>query len=192
MSKIYALIDRGLIDKYSINLKDYCNFLNSLNTPIAQYRNKNYNKTQIINDLETIKSNFNGILIINDYIDFIYLADGLHIGQEDLVKYGSITKIREVIKDKILGLSTHNLEEIKKANKFNLDYIGLGAYRETSTKNVSNIKGKELLEIAKYSIHKVALIGGIRLEDDFANYPQIYYRVIGSNLFKRYLSLQEE
>ena len=192
MSKIYALIDRGLIDKYSINLKDFCNFLNDLNIPIAQYRNKNYNKTQIVNDLNIIKSHFKGTLIINDYIDFISLADGLHIGQEDLIKYGSINKIRDIIKNKILGLSTHNLEEIKRANSFNLDYIGLGAYRETSTKDVSNIKGKELLEIAKSSVHKVALIGGITLEDDFSNYPQIYYKVIGSNLFKKYLSLQEE
>ena len=192
MNKIYALIDRGLIDKYSINLKDYCKFLNSFNISIAQYRNKNYNKTQIVNDLNIIKSHFKGTLIVNDYIDFISLADGLHIGQEDLSKYGSINKVKDVIKNKILGLSTHNLEEIKIANSYDLDYIGLGAYRETSTKNVSNIKGKELLEIAKYSTHKVALIGGIKLEDDFSNYPQIYYKVIGSNLFKKYLSLQEE
>jgi len=117
----------------------------------------------------------------------------LHLGQEDLSsinldKKEAIKVIRDRVKDKILGLSTHNLEEIKEANTLNLDYIGLGAYRDTSTKKGAKVYGEELLEVAKNSKHKVALIGGVELKDDFTSYPQIAYKVIGSDLIRAYLS----
>ncbi len=120
------------------------------------------------------------------------MADGLHLGQEDLISISidykdAITKIREKIGTKIFGLSTHNLGEISDANRFDIDYIGLGAFRDTNTKNVSTIGGTELLDIAKLSKHKVALIGGIKIDDNFENYPQISYKVIGSDLIKLFL-----
>jgi len=141
--------------------------------------------------LELIKTHFNGTLIINDYIEFIDLADGLHLGQEDLAKVDcnkqkAISLIREKIGSKTLGLSTHNSLEIEIANNLELDYIGLGAYRGTTTKKEANVKGEELLSLAKASNHKVALIGGVKLSDDFSSYPQISYKVIGSDLIKKF------
>ena len=114
------------------------------------------------------------------------------MGQEDLSAVDSNFKIavdlvREKIGNKILGLSTHNLEEIEIANTLDLNYIGLGAYRATNTKSSVDIKGKSLLDISKKSNHKVALIGGVTLEDDFSKLPQISYRVIGSNLMHSFL-----
>ena len=95
----------------------------------------------------------------------------------DLKKYKDV---RSLIGNKILGLSTHNKEEILKANKMDLDYIGLGAYRPTTTKDVSSIGGEELLKIAKLSIHPVAIIGGVRLDDEL----DVKYKVIGSDICK--------
>lgn len=157
-----------------------------------QYRNKVADNQTIYKDLETIKSLYKGSLILNDYMEFIDLVDGLHMGQEDLASINSDFKIaiklvREKIGSKILGLSTHNLEEIKIANSLDLNYIGLGAYRATTTKKSVQISGSSLLEIAKESKHKVALIGGVTLNDDFSNYPQIDFRVIGSNLMKNFM-----
>ena len=89
---------------------------------------------------------------------------------------------------KLLGLSTHNLEEVLEANSFKeLSYIGLGAYRNTETKSDVTVQGKELLTIAKESKHKVAIIGGVHLEDSFQNTPTITYKVIGSDLMKVFL-----
>ena len=114
------------------------------------------------------------------------------MGQEDLAKIDTnfniaVDVIRKKIGNKILGLSTHNRQEIEVANSLDLDYIGLGAYRATSTKESVQVSGLSLLDIAKESNHKVALIGGVTLEDDFCEYPQITYRVIGSNLMKIFL-----
>jgi thiamine monophosphate synthase len=74
----------------------------------------------------------------------ILKKDGLHLGQEDLEKIHkdknlAIKLVRIKIKDKLLGLSTHNEIEILEANELNLDMIGLGAYKQTNTKSISSI-----------------------------------------------------
>jgi len=155
--------------------------------PILQYRNKYGSNSERKQELQLIRRYYHGTLIINDTIDLIEYADGLHIGQEDLLGYDenpveAITKIRAKIGKKMLGLSTHNLEEILIANTLDVDYIGLGAYRATSTKVDTSIGGDSLLEVAKKSIHPVALIGGIKLDDYFDE--GIRYKVIGSGLLE--------
>jgi len=82
---------------------------------------------------------------------------------------------------KLLGLSTHNLSEIEEANRLDLDYIGLGAYRLTKTKSEANVGGEALLEAAKYSRHPVGIIGGVQIDDEFEK--PILYKVIGSDLY---------
>ena len=192
--QIYALIDKEALNGFKIELKPFIEYLNSLNIPIAQYRNKVLEREEIKADLELINSQFNGKLIINDYLEFINLADGLHVGQEDLAKISpnfqdGVKLLRDKIDNKILGLSTHNLQEIQEANKLNLDYIGLGAYRATTTKDGVQIQGEKLLEIAKESKHKVALIGGLKLSDTFDKNSNISYKVIGSDLMREFLKL---
>ncbi len=118
------------------------------------------------------------------------------MGQEDLTAINgkfnvAIDLLRQKIGNKILGLSTHNLKEIEVANSLDLDYIGLGAYRATNTKEGVQISGSKLLDIAKESKHKVALIGGVTLQDDFKQYPQIYYKVIGTNLMYNFLEVSK-
>ena len=113
-------------------------------------------------------------------------ADGLHIGQDDIRAYSNdlaeaVKQIRLKLGRKVLGLSTHNKEEILEANSLDLDYIGLGAYRATHTKTEANVGGKALIEAAKYSTHPVGMIGGVTLEDVFEK--PIHYNVIGSGLY---------
>ncbi len=162
--------------------------LSSLNLPIVQYRNKFDPTEQIEADLQLIRKHYHGKIIINDHISLIEYADGIHLGQEDLEaiavdKREAIDIVREKIGDKILGISTHNIEEIEEANTLAIDYIGLGAYRHTDTKSDASVGGDELLEIAKLSNHPVAIIGGVRLDDKFGE--EISYMVVGSGLYDR-------
>ncbi|WP_456488310.1 thiamine phosphate synthase [Caminibacter pacificus] len=78
----------------------------------------------------------------------------------------------------IVGLSTHNKEEILEANKLPLSYIGLGAYRPTSTKDTSNILGQKVIELIKYSYHPVAVIGGVKIYDKIPS----KFKVVGSDI----------
>ncbi len=155
--------------------------------PILQYRNKNGSLEEKKADLLKIREHYNGTLIINDTIELISYADGLHVGQEDIRLYSSdlpkaVAIIRQKIGEKLLGLSTHNKEEILQANTLDLDYIGLGAYRATDTKSEANVGGKQLLKAAQYAKHPVAIIGGVRLDDEFEE--PIRYKVIGSGLYE--------
>lgn len=179
---LYVLCDYETLLKRSIPLPKFLEILKKYDVKLLQYRDK-------ISDLEAqkqnlifLKENLNIPIIINDKIDLIDYADGLHLGQEDFSKIHSDKKIatkllRAKIKDKILGLSTHNELEILEANNLELDMIGLGAYRPTNTKDISNILEDKLSYLAKISKHPVCAIGGVRVEDIIDN---VHFNTVGS------------
>ena len=185
---IYALVDKETLLAKNVSLESHLQHLSAFpNIPILQYRNKLGSLEEKKADLLTIRKFYSGQLIINDTIELIDYADGLHVGQEDLRKYSSDLKkaveiIRNQIGSKLLGLSTHNKEEILEANTLDLDYIGLGAYRATTTKSEVNIGGKALIEAASHSTHPVGMIGGVHIDDSFEE--PIVYKVIGSGLYQ--------
>jgi thiamine-phosphate pyrophosphorylase len=183
---LYALVDQETLDQRAVSLDDLLRHINSLSISILQYRNKTGSFHEKRSALENIRKYYSGKVIINDTVELIDEADGLHLGQEDMQRYGekkrdAVEVIRQRIGRKILGLSTHSAEEIEEANSLDIDYIGLGAYRSTGTKKDAEVKGDALLEIAKLSRHPVAIIGGVRLDDRFDR--SIAYQVVGSDLY---------
>ena len=184
---IYALCDFELLKSRNISLEQFLQICKNLDVKIIQYRDK-INEVSIQKEnLIFLKKSCELPIIINDKIELIDYADGLHIGQEDLDTYVknnrelSIKLIRKKIKDKILGLSTHNEVEILEANSFDIDYIGLGAYRTTTTKDVKNQIGEKISYLAKISTHPVCVIGGVKRNDKIEHST---YNVIGSGLYE--------
>ena len=184
---IYALVDKETLKQKGVSLQILLQHIATFpNIPILQYRNKWASLEEKKEDLEIIRAHYDGKLIINDTIELIAYADGLHLGQEDLREYShdlieAVDLVRQKIGTKLLGLSTHDKEEILEANTLDLDYIGLGAYRATDTKSEANVGGETLLDAAKYSKHPVGIIGGVRMDDRFE--APIVYKVIGSGLY---------
>ncbi|MBU0631629.1 thiamine phosphate synthase [bacterium] len=183
--KLYALCDQELLYKKNLSLEDFVKIAKKHDAEVLQYRNKTADISFMKQQLITLRQLFEGFLIINDSFELAQFCDGVHIGQEDLQNIDpdmqkAVKILREVIgKDKIIGLSTHNKDEIQRANDLDLNYVGLGAYRTTSTKDVDNILGDSLDEIASFSTHPVAAIGGVKPDDDFKH---VTYHVIGSGL----------
>ncbi len=100
--------------------------------------------------------------IINDDIDLALKidADGVHIGQED----EPVQLVRERIGDKILGVSAHNLAEVKEAIENGADYLGIGPVFPTSTKkDAKAVQGTRLIaELRENGINiPIVGIGGI-------------------------------
>lgn len=189
--RLYALCDQELLDKNGISLEEYIEIAKRNSAEIIQYRNKTADMAFIKQQLIRIRKLYDGFLIVNDAYELIEFCDGIHLGQEDLRKIDSdISKavkiIRNVIKhDKILGISTHNEAEVLEANELDLNYVGLGAYRDTSTKkDISVVLGDTLDDIASKSKHFVAAIGGVKSSDKFEH---ITYHVIGSGLLNENL-----
>lgn len=186
--RLYALCDQDMLDEKGISVEEFVNIAKENRADIIQYRNKNSDIAFAKEQLIKIRKLYDGFLIINDMYELVEFCDGVHVGQEDLQEIDSdvsqaVKILRNVINnDKILGISTHNEEEVLQANSMDLNYIGLGAYRNTSTKSdVTNILGDDLDKIAAKSKHQVAAIGGVRLDDSFEH---VTYNVIGSGLLQ--------
>lgn len=188
---IYALCDFELLTSYKITLAQYLNILSHYNVAYIQYRDKVNTIESQRNNISFLKNNTIIPIIINDKIELLEYADGLHLGQEDIQSLKESLSIedtrllfkllRKKYPNKLFGISTHNELEILEANKLDLTYIGLGAYRKTSTKDVSNILGDNISYLAKISKHPVGAIGGVKIDDKI---DYITYNVIGSDLLK--------
>ena len=73
-------------------------------------------------------------------------ATGVHVGQDDL----DVEQARQVVRrDKLVGVSTHNLEQFERAAASSADYIALGPIFSTSSKaNPDPVVGLDLLRKA--------------------------------------------
>jgi len=184
--RLYAICDQDMLDKNGVSLEDFIKIAKNNNAEIIQYRNKDADIAYVKQQLIKIRKIYDGFLIVNDFYELVEFCDGVHIGQEDLSKIDpdiskAVKILRNVVtKDKILGISTHNEQEVLEANSFDVNYIGLGAYRKTSTKkDISSVLGKDLDLIASKSKHLVGAIGGVKKDDKFEN---VTYHVIASGL----------
>jgi thiamine-phosphate pyrophosphorylase len=87
-------------------------------------------------------------------------ADGVHLGQEDLRKY-PVNMVRQLIgQDKIIGLSTHSLEQFHLANLADVDYLAFGPIFPTRTKNY-HIGIGDVSKVLQTALKPVVFIGGI-------------------------------
>jgi thiamine-phosphate diphosphorylase len=134
----------------------------------VQYRDKRRSRRKIYEEsirLRKIAKEFNAVFIVNDYADIALAvnADGVHLGQDDL----PIGEARKIMgKDKIIGISTHNLKQAIAAEKQGADYIGFGPVFHTVTKDAGIPKGTETLQKIKMQVQvPVVAIGGINIEN---------------------------
>lgn len=100
--------------------------------------------------------------IVNDDVDLALAlqADGVHVGQED----EAAERVRDRIGDKYLGVSVHNLNEVKKALAARADYVGLGPIFPTVSKDdAKQVCGLTMIEhIRAHEKHiPLVAIGGI-------------------------------
>ena len=129
---------------------------------IIQLRDKVNDKetiTNIAKQLREITKEKGVVLIINDHLDIAKEvdADGVHLGQDD----DSIEEAREILNNKIIGISCHSLEQAIKAEKDGADYIGIGPIFKTQTKDYQEI-GSDTITKVKNSIKiPYIAIGGI-------------------------------
>jgi len=100
-------------------------------------------------------------LIINDRIDIALAcdADGVHLGQDDL----PLAAGRKLMGRKIVGISTHSVEQAQEAERNGADYIGFGPMFGTTTKDTGYAaRGVEMLRQIRQEVKlPIVAIGGI-------------------------------
>ena len=102
------------------------------------------------------------IFLVNDGVDIALAADadGVHLGQDDL-SYETARKL--LGKNKIIGLTAHNVKESVEAEKLGADYIGLSPIFPTNTKSdAGKACGTEMIaQVKKHVKIPIVAIGGI-------------------------------
>jgi thiamine-phosphate pyrophosphorylase len=99
--------------------------------------------------------------IVNDRVDIALAADadGVHLGQEDLPLHAA----RKLMGEKIIGISTHDVEQAREAERGGADYIGFGPMFETRTKETGySTRGLDRLREVRQAVKlPIVAIGGI-------------------------------
>lgn len=112
-------------------------------------------------ELKALAEQYHVPFVVNDDIDIALAigADGVHVGQSDIVG----KDVRAMIgPDKILGISASTVEEAVEAQRAGADYIGVGAVFTTTTKeNATTLTVAQLREICDAVEIPVVAIGGI-------------------------------
>ena len=100
-------------------------------------------------------------LIVNDRVDIAILAGahGVHLGQTDL----PLDAARRIIgNDRMIGISTHNVEQARAAEDGGADYVGFGPMYPGGLRNNAAGKGLDELRAIRAAVKiPIVAIGGI-------------------------------
>ena len=104
-------------------------------------------------------------IIVNDRPDIAAIAGaaGVHVGQDDV----PVEDARKICQPPLwVGVSTHNLNQLREADATSADYIAVGPIFPTSTKeNPDPVVGLDLLRAARQLTRKpLVAIGGVTVE----------------------------
>jgi len=163
LPRLYAILDASFFPENKL-LFITANELLAGGVALLQYRNKSGNARQMLEQALELKRRLGASikLIMDDRADLCVAAgfDGVHVGQEDLSPAGA----RKVIGERLwLGVSTHNPEQVKEADKTSADYVAIGPVFSTSSKaNPDPVIGLEGVRAARALTRKpLVAIGGI-------------------------------
>ncbi len=132
---------------------------------VVQYRNKNSETREMYQEavrLGEICRDFGSIFLINDRIDIALAAkaDGVHLGQSDM----PCPAARRLLgRDKVIGVTVHNLAEALEAQSVGADYLGVSPIFQTATKpDAGKPAGIRLIEEIQREVDiPLIAIGGI-------------------------------
>jgi thiamine-phosphate pyrophosphorylase len=131
---------------------------------VIQLREKELDDEQLIQRgqwLAEICEQTNTLFILNDRVDLAAAAGahGVHIGQTDT---GPADARAKLLPHQLLGVSTHNAQQIASACQSGADYLGVGPVFQSRTKSFDTFAGLDLITEASSAADRPWFgIGGI-------------------------------
>ena len=166
MMLLYAVTDRAWTGKQTL-MEQVEDALKGGATCV-QLREKELDEETFLQEAMEMKAlceRYQVPFFINDNVEIAVKckADGIHVGQEDMIA----AQVRQVVgEDMMIGVSVHSVEEALEAVKNGADCLGVGAMFSTSTKTDADVLPKEVLkEICDAVDIPVVAIGGISKEN---------------------------
>jgi thiamine-phosphate pyrophosphorylase len=165
LPRLYVVLDAALL---TVPETECAEKLAAAGVRLLQYRNKRAPARELFESSKRLSSLLipQGVtFVVNDRADVALAAEasGVHVGQEDL----KVEAARSVIgAGKLLGVSTHNLQQFKDTATTSADYVAVGPVFSTSTKaNPDPVVGIELIrQVRSLTDKPIVAIGGITLE----------------------------
>jgi thiamine-phosphate pyrophosphorylase len=162
---LYVILDAALL---TIPDTECAQKLADAGVRLLQYRSKNASTRELFDASKRLAAILlpQGVtFLVNDRADVAALAgaSGVHVGQEDL----GVEAARSVMgPGKLVGVSTHNLEQFERAAATSADYIAVGPVFATSTKaNPDPVVGADFLrQVRPLTDKPIVAIGGITLD----------------------------
>ena len=131
---------------------------------LIQLRDKTHEKglqLPVAEALQRLCRERGALFIVNDHVDLALAvgADGVHVGQKDLPV--SVAR-RLVPREMLIGCSTNNADEARRAEADGADYVSVGNLFGTSSKEDARPATLETLREVKAAVRiPVCAIGGI-------------------------------
>ncbi len=165
-SRLYAIA--SLPDPHGRRLADVVRAMLEGGVRVLQLRWKGAPSADLVavaRELRDLTSARGALFFVNDRADVAAAvgADGVHLGQEDL----PIEAARRILGRRArIGVSTHDLDQARAAERAGADYIGFGPIFATASKGIGHSpRGLERLREARGAVRlPIVAIGGIRRE----------------------------
>lgn len=164
-ASLYVLVDAGPDESaYRESIERLC----VAGVDVIQLRDRSPDDRTLIDRARTgteIARRHDVLFIMNDRADLALAAgtDGVHVGQEEL----PVAVARKILgPNRLIGLSTHSIEQARAAVAEGADYIGCGPVFAGRTKMFDAYVGPEFIAEVAREIHLPAFaIGGIDLDN---------------------------
>ncbi|WP_026527541.1 thiamine phosphate synthase [Butyrivibrio sp. VCD2006] len=128
---------------------------------IREKERTTYEYVELARKVHDISRSYNVPLVVDDRIDVAMAVDaeGVHLGQSDM----PVDVARKILGDKkIIGATAKTVEQAKRAQEMDADYLGVGAIYPTTTKVKTVLTPVETLRDICNSVHIPAnAIGGL-------------------------------
>lgn len=162
---LYAILDPSML---AVSAPALAEILAGAGVELIQLRDKRSAAKRIYAEARELSAFLapRGVrFILNDRPDIAAIsgAAGVHVGQEDL----PVEAARRICRSPLwVGVSTHNLEQLREAAATSADYIAVGPIFPTATKeNPDPVVGIDFLRAARQLTQKpLVAIGGITVE----------------------------
>ena len=162
---LYAIVDPTLTKEPPIKLAGK---LVEAGVKLVQLRDKRSTAREVYAEalhLVSFLAPFKVRLIVNDRPDIAALAGaaGVHVGQNDL----AVEDARGICRPPSwVGVSTHNIDQLREADSTSADYIAVGPIFPTASKeNPDPVVGIDFLRAARRLTRKpLVAVGGITLK----------------------------
>lgn len=167
LPRFYPILDTTTLAEHGLPVIPAAKALLEAGVKILQYRHKaNWTQAHFDDAKQIAMLCHEGsvLFVLNDRADFArLLGAALHLGQDDLPPVAA----RRVVSDEVIGYSTHDEVQLRRADKEAVEYVSLGPIFVTNSKSkpdpVVGIEG--LRRLRTLTEKPLAAIGGITLEN---------------------------